>query len=48
MVFVGPLAITLATSGWAVSAAISGAASCAAARMSTSPIVSRIRRSEPA
>ena len=47
-VLVGPLAITLATSGWAVNAAISGAESPAAARTSTSPIVSRHRRSEPA
>ena len=47
-VLVGPLPITAATSGRAVNAAISGAESGAAARMSTSPMVSRIRRSEPA
>jgi hypothetical protein len=47
-VLVGPLAMTAATSGRAVNAAISGAESSAAARMSTSPMVSRQRRSEPA
>ena len=40
-VLVGPLTITPATSGWVMKAAISGAESSAAARMSTSPIVSR-------
>ena len=47
-VLAGPLAITPATSGRAENAAISGAESSAAARMSTSPTVSRQRRSEPA
>ena len=47
-VLAGPLTITPATSGPVLKAAISGAESCAAARMSMSPIVSRQRRSEPA
>ena len=47
-VFASPLAITSAASGSSRNAAISAAGSAAAARMSTSPMVSRIRRSEPA
>src|ERR1700691_3050273 len=47
-VLVGPEAITEAASGMPVSAAINGPESSAAARMSTSPMVSANRRSEPA
>ena len=47
-VLVSPRAITSVTPGSPTIASISGAESLAAARMSTSPIVSRKRRSEPA
>ena len=47
-VLASPLAITSAASGSSRNAAISAAGSAATARMSTSPMVSRIRRSEPA
>jgi hypothetical protein len=47
-VLASPLAMTSATSGSPRNAAISAAGSAATARMSTSPIVSRIRRSDPA
>ncbi len=47
-VLVGPLAMTSVTYGSEVRAAVSGAESSAAASTSTSPMVSRIRRSDPA
>jgi hypothetical protein len=47
-VFLAPRTMTSATSGSPTNAAIRAAESGAAARMSMSPMVSRIRRSEPA
>ena len=47
-VLASPLAITSAASGSSRNADISAGGSAATARMSTSPIVSRIRRSDPA
>ena len=47
-VLVSPLAITSRTYGSCVNASITGPESSAAARTSMSPMVSRIRRSDPA
>ena len=47
-VFFSPVPITSVTYGSSVNACMIGAGFLAAARMSMSPIVSRIRRSDPA
>src|SRR5262245_66317694 len=47
-VFVGPAAMTSATGGRLANAAINGPESADAARMSTSPMLSRIRRNDAA